>query len=1182
LCDLVILASKKEEKLIISCEYNAKLFESASIRRMLGHLQTLLLSLIVNLDQCISTLPLLTKSERHQLLVEWNNTQTNFSQDKCIHQLFEEQVERTPNAVALVFEDQQLTYTELNHRSNQLAHYLQQLGLGSEILVGLCVKRSPEMVIGMLGILKAGGAYLPLDPAYPQERFSLIFEDAQVSVLLTQASLVEAMPPHLAKVVCLDTDYQAIVQESQENAVSEVTAHNLAYVIYTSGSTGRPKGVMIEHQSTVAMLDWAKKTFAAEALAGVLASTSICFDLSVFEIFVPLNCAGKVIVVENALHLPTLPTALNVTLINTVPSIIAELLRVEGIPASVHTINIAGEPLQNKLVQQLYQWDNIEQVFNLYGPSEDTTYSTFAWIQKGTSNIPPIGRPIANTQVYILDEYLQPVPIGVAGELYISGYGLARGYLNRPQLTAERFIPNPYSDELGDRLYKTGDLARYLPDGNIEFLGRIDHQVKLRGFRIELGEIEAAISQNPAVQKTAVVVRENVPGRKYLAAYIVLSQQSTTSSELRDFLKQKLPNYMIPGAFVILDALPLSPNGKVDRQALPAISVSDDSDSFIYPFERRRYDLESTKIMDMKKLDPHLSNPPIDTTFQTPLGDSIRSTLRSLVARWLSIDPNEINIFTSFLEMGTDSIILLEAVRSIKNNFGVNVEVSQFFEELTTISDLGTYIEQNLAPQNTKSSPQFDLEPTALSQQPESKPNTLPQQLAQSTAFNSPVAPHKDETVNTQNGKLVPDTSLEGLIPQQIQLMSQQIQLMSQQMELLGNGHFRTKQSLGAETAPSESKSTEFLPQSATVINTYPVCSYNEWDPLEEVIVGTVDRAMIASWHTIYRATVLPGQEKQIDNLSKRTQKQPLPYPEWLVQEATQCLEEFIHILESEGVVVRRPEIVDYSASFCTPAWQVMNGFSAANPRDAFLVIGNEIIEAPMADRGRYFETWAYRSLLKEYFKAGAKWSAAPKPQLLDQLYDPNYKVPGADEEMRFVITEFEPTFDAADFVRFGRDIFVQKSHVTNSLGIEWLQRHLGDTYRIHIIESRCPQAMHIDTTLVPLAPGKVLVNPVNIDVLKLPDYFKSWDILIAPEPDRTPMTLYDTKVISRWVNMNVLSLDEKRVIVEKSQKSMIKALKDWGFQPIPCKFESYYPFLGSFHCATLDIRRRGTLQSYS
>lgn len=370
--------------------------------------------------------------------------------------------------------------------------------------------------------------------------------------------------------------------------------------------------------------------------------------------------------------------------------------------------------------------------------------------------------------------------------------------------------------------------------------------------------------------------------------------------------------------------------------------------------------------------------------------------------------------------------------------------------------------------------------------------------------------------------------------------------------------------------------------QLTVAANTCPVSSYNEWDLLEEVIVGVVDGAMVPAWHTIYRAALPPDQDDKMNELSKLMETQRFPYPKGHIAAAKKNLEEFVHILESEGVVVRRPDIVDYAASFSTPSWKVLNGFCSANPRDVFIVIGNDIIEAPMADRTRYFETWAYRTLLKEYFKGGAKWTSAPKPQLIDPLYDSNYQVPGPGEEIRFVITEFEPTFDAADFVRCGRDIVGQKSHVTNMAGIEWLQRHLGDEYRIHVVDSLSPQALHIDTTLIPLAPGKVMINPKNIDPTKLPAFFKSWDILIAPQPNSVPKTLYGTEVISQWVNMNVISLDEERVIVEKSQESMIRALKDWGFKPIPCTFDDYYPFLGSFHCATLDVRRRGVLQSYS
>jgi len=353
-----------------------------------------------------------------------------------------------------------------------------------------------------------------------------------------------------------------------------------------------------------------------------------------------------------------------------------------------------------------------------------------------------------------------------------------------------------------------------------------------------------------------------------------------------------------------------------------------------------------------------------------------------------------------------------------------------------------------------------------------------------------------------------------------------------------------------------------------------PVNSHNEWDPLEEVIIGTVEGAMFPAWNTINMATV---PAKMWEEMETRMGGGGSPYPKEMINKARKALENFVHILEAEGVIVRRVDKRDYAVPFSTPDWQVSSGFCAANPRDPFLVIGNEIIETPMADRGRYFETWAYRSLFKEYFKAGAKWTAAPKPQLLDALYDENYTVPTSDA-MRYIVTEFEPVFDAADFVRCGRDIFCQESNVTNKFGIEWLQRHLGTQYRIHTLHNRSPEAIHIDTTFMPLAPGKVLVNPEYIDLNHLPDILKSWDLLIAPEPPPLTDPLCG---VSEWAGINVLMLDEERIIVEKRQKPLIKALKGWGFNPIPCAFEHYYPFLGSFHCATLDIRRCGELQSY-
>lgn len=356
---------------------------------------------------------------------------------------------------------------------------------------------------------------------------------------------------------------------------------------------------------------------------------------------------------------------------------------------------------------------------------------------------------------------------------------------------------------------------------------------------------------------------------------------------------------------------------------------------------------------------------------------------------------------------------------------------------------------------------------------------------------------------------------------------------------------------------------------------TCPINSHNEWDPLEEVIVGILDGAMLPAWNVINAVTVSPEEWGPIEkNFPPGT-----PYPPEVVAAARRDLAEFIHILESEGVRVRRPDAARFSAPYATPDWQVASSFCVANPRDPFLILGNEILETPMADRGRYFEAWSYRSLFKEYFRAGAKWTAAPKPQLLDALYDPDYRVPGPGEPMRFILTEFEPVFDAADFARCGRDIFGQESHVTNKLGIEWLRRHLGEGYRVHVLHNLAPETIHLDTTFLPLAPGKALINPEYLDQTKLPAVLKKWDLLVAPEP--VPIIHDPMQMVSRWAGLNVLSLDEKRVVVERRQEGLIKALKDWGFEPIPCSFESYYPFLGSFHCATLDVRRRGTLQSY-
>ncbi|MBD2489455.1 non-ribosomal peptide synthetase [Aulosira sp. FACHB-615] len=632
-------------------EYNTDLFDAATIERMVGHFTNLLQDIITFPEKRLSELSLLTEIELQTLLVKWNQTATDYDLDKCIHQLFEQQVAKTPDAVAVEFANQQLTYQQLNTKANQLAYYLRSLGVKPEVLVGICVERSLDMIIGLLAILKAGGAYIPLDPNYPSERIAFILEDTQAPVLLTQTALLAAMPPHQAKVICLDTDWHHISQHNQENLVTEVTTENLAYIIYTSGSTGKPKGVMIQHASTVAMLDWSDKTFSREARAGVLASTSICFDLSVFEMFVPLSCGGKVILIENALYISNLPATCGVTLINTVPSVIAQLLQTDHIPASVQTVNIAGEPLQNQLVQKLYQQAHIQQVFNLYGPSEDTTYSTFALIQKGANSTPPIGRPIHNTQTYLLDENLQPVPIGVPGMLYLGGAGLARGYLNKLELTAERFIPHPYTHVPGERLYKTGDLARYLPNGEIEYIGRIDNQVKIRGFRIELGEIEAIISQYPTVRETVVVVSQE---SKIIAYLVPQTQQTLAIPELRNFLESKLPNYMVPAAFVILEALPLTPNGKIDRKALPAADIV---------------------------------RPELAETFVAPQ-TIIEKQLAVLWSEVLGLE--NIGINDNFFELGGDSILSLQVV-SKANRLGLQLTPKQMFQ-YQTIAQIVTVI----------------------------------------------------------------------------------------------------------------------------------------------------------------------------------------------------------------------------------------------------------------------------------------------------------------------------------------------------------------------------------------------------------------------------------------------------------------------------------------------------------
>ncbi|HEC84909.1 MAG TPA: amino acid adenylation domain-containing protein, partial [Thioploca sp.] len=518
------------QELSLKIIYDKARFEAATIDRMLGHLQTLLEGMVANPEQRVTELPMLTKAEQHQLLVEWNDTAAVYPKEKCIHQLFEAQVEQTPDAVAVVFEDQQLTYQALNVRANQLAHHLQTLGVGPEVLVGICVERSFEMVIGLLGILKAGGAYVPLDPSYPKERLALILEDANVSVLLTQERLIVELPKHQAQSICFDSDWETFSDAPSNNPATTVEPKNSAYVIYTSGSTGKPKGVVISHQSVVNFLSAMQYSPGLTEQDILLAVTTISFDIAVLELYLPLMVGAQIVLVSreiasDGIRLLDQLNHSGATVMQATPATWRMLLMAKGEGHWSKKIIVGGEALPRQLALQLQEKG--ADVWNLYGPTETTVWSACYPVAKAPlagltcDTQESIGRPIANTQLYILDSHLQLVPIGVPGELYIGGDGLARGYLNRPELSQEKFIPNPFSAKPGTHLYKTGDLARYLPDGNIEFLGRIDHQVKLRGFRIELGEIEALLSQHPNVRESAVIAREDQSDNKRIVAYLV-------------------------------------------------------------------------------------------------------------------------------------------------------------------------------------------------------------------------------------------------------------------------------------------------------------------------------------------------------------------------------------------------------------------------------------------------------------------------------------------------------------------------------------------------------------------------------------------------------------------------------------------------------------------------------------
>jgi amino acid adenylation domain-containing protein len=662
--DLTLLMEETEAELIGEFVYNKDLFDASTITRMAGHFQILLEGIVSNSQQRVAQLPLLTPTEQHQLLEQWNDTQADYPHDKCIHQLFEQQVEQTPDAIAVVFENEQLTYRELNNRANQLAHYLQAKGVKPEVMVGICVERSLEMIVGLLGIFKAGGAYVPLDPAYPEDRLSFMLSDSQVGILLTQQKLLAFLPNSATQIICLDADWEVISQESYTNAISTVQPSNLAYVIYTSGSTGKPKGVLVAHQGLCNLANSLIRVFDVDADSRVLQFASFSFDASISEIAMAL-CVGAQLCLGTresllpGLNLMQLLHKTRITHITLPPSALAAMPNVEY--PDLRTIAVAGEACPPDLV---VQWSNGRRFINGYGPTESTVGATTAICTSNSKSQPPIGRPLDNIQVYILDRYLQPVPIGVPGELHIGGAGLARGYLNRPELTLEKFIPNPFSKKDAARLYKTGDKARYLPDGNIEFLGRIDQQVKIRGFRIELGEIEALLSQHPQVREGVVVVKEDQPSGKRLVAYIVSNVlpnfEPLTTGELRSYLKEKLAEYMVPSAFVMLESLPLTPNGKVDRKALSTIEVT-------------HSELESTLVLP-----------------RTPLEEILANTWAEILGL------EQVGINHNFFELGGHSLLATRVISRIDDVLQVELPLRTLFEK-QTVAELAASIVQSLA-----------------------------------------------------------------------------------------------------------------------------------------------------------------------------------------------------------------------------------------------------------------------------------------------------------------------------------------------------------------------------------------------------------------------------------------------------------------------------------------------------
>jgi amino acid adenylation domain-containing protein len=673
--DMTFFISDKPEGLSGVIEYNTDLFDEETIRRMVGHYERLLDAIVADPQQRVSELQMLSADERRLLLGDWNDTAQPFPAEKCLHQMFEEQVERTPGAVALVYGDDQLSYGELNERANRLAHYLRRNGVVAESLVGVLMERSVEMVVALLAILKAGGAYVPLDPRYPRERLEFMIEDADVALVITQERLAGEAPQRGVSAVRIDADWQQIAEESTENPASIVEAKNLAYVIYTSGSTGRPKGVLGLHQGAINRFDWMWKTYPFDADEVCCQKTSLNFLDSLWEIFGPLLQGIRVVIIPDeeitdpSSFVKTLARQ-SVTRVVLVPSLLRVLLNVsENLQEQIPRLKLwvtSGEALPPDLLQGFRELMPHSTLLNLYGSSEasaDVTFHDTTAHSDSTTSV-PVGRPIANTEVYVLDSALQPVALGISGELYVGGVPLARGYHRRADLTAEQFIPNPFHERVGERLYRTGDLARYRTDGVIELLGRRDHQVKIRGFRIELGEIEAALKEHTSVRECVLVAREDA-GEKRLIAYVTLKDGLEANSvELRRWLQERLPEYMIPAVFVTLEKMPLTPSGKIDRRALPA---------------------------------PDQTRPQPEETFVAPRTE----TEKALANIWTQVlGVERIGIHDNFFELGGHSLLATQVMSRVRDAFQIELSPRQLFETLT-VANLSTIVDEALAANGT-------------------------------------------------------------------------------------------------------------------------------------------------------------------------------------------------------------------------------------------------------------------------------------------------------------------------------------------------------------------------------------------------------------------------------------------------------------------------------------------------